>query len=124
MYKVLESVTLDTHHVSSWMHLITHERSLVLQKDGLGPYILSSNTSCFSGGLSAFNTKIMIPFLHFVTWQHQPRMLDNTYSVCNQVYLSNCDQDSYIMTLMWIKEVLLYDHCQHYHGRGSSLLCC
>ena len=36
-YKVLESVTLDTQHVISWMHLITHELSLVLQKDGLGP---------------------------------------------------------------------------------------
>ena len=46
MYKVLESVTLDTQHVISWMHLITHELSLVLQKDGLDPSILSSNTSC------------------------------------------------------------------------------
>ena len=32
MYKVLESVTLDTQHVISWMHLKTHELSLVLQK--------------------------------------------------------------------------------------------
>ena len=29
-YKVLESVTLDTQHVISWMHLKTHELSLVL----------------------------------------------------------------------------------------------
>ena len=40
-YKVLESVTLDTQHVISWMHLKTHELSLVLQKDGLRPSILS-----------------------------------------------------------------------------------
>ena len=37
----MEIVTLDTQHVISWMHLITHELSLVLQKDGLGPSILS-----------------------------------------------------------------------------------
>ena len=73
MYKVLESVTLDTQHVISWMHLITHELSLVLQKDGLGPSILSSNTSCFSEGFSALHTKRMFPFLCFVTRQHQPR---------------------------------------------------
>ena len=41
MYKVLESVTLDTQHVISWMHLKTHELSLVLQKDGLGPSLIS-----------------------------------------------------------------------------------
>ena len=41
MYKVLESVTLDTQHVISFMHLKTHELSLVLQKAGLGPSILS-----------------------------------------------------------------------------------
>ena len=39
-YKVLESVTLDTQHVISWMHLKTHELSLVIKKDGLGPSIL------------------------------------------------------------------------------------
>ena len=40
-YKVLESVTLDTQHVISWMHLKNHEFVLVLQKEGLGPFILS-----------------------------------------------------------------------------------
>ena len=47
-YKVLESVTLDTQHVISWMHLIT-ELSLVLQKDGLGPSILSNISSIQNG---------------------------------------------------------------------------
>ena len=41
MYKVLESVTLDTQHVISFMHLKTHELRLVLQKDGLSPSIFS-----------------------------------------------------------------------------------
>ena len=124
MYKVLESVTLDTQHVISWMHLTTHELSLVLQKDGLGPSILSSHTSCFLEGFSALNTKRMFPFLCFVTRQHQPQMLDNAGSVCNQVCFGTCEQGSYIMTPTWTKEVLLYDHCRRYHGRGSSLLCC
>ena len=114
MYKVLESVTLDMQHVISWMHLITHELTLVLQKDGLGPSILSSNTSCFSEGFSALHTKRMFPFLCFVTRQHQPRMLDNAGSVCKQVCFGTFEQGSYIMTPMWIKEVLLYDHGQRY----------
>ena len=124
MYKVLESVTLDTQHVISWMHLKTHELSLVLQKDGLGPSILSSHTSCFSEGFSASHTKRMFPFLCFVTRQHQPRMLDNAGSVRNQVCIGKCEQGSYIMTPTWIKEVLSYDHCRRFHGGGSSLLCC
>ena len=123
-YTVLESVTLDTQHEISWMHLTTHELSLVLQKDGLGPSILSSNTSCFSEGFSASHTKRMFPFRWFVTWQHQPQMLDNAGSVRNQVCFRTSEQGSYIMTPMWIKEVLPYDHCRRFHGRGSSLLCC
>ena len=124
MYKVLESVTLDTQHAISFMHLKTHELSLVLQKDGLGPSILSSHTSCFSEGFSTSNIKRMFPFLCFLTWQHQPWMLDNAGSVRKQVCFDTCEQGSYIMTPTWIIEVLLYDHCRRYHGRGSSLLCC
>ena len=68
----------------------------------------------------------MFPFLCFVTRQHQPRVLDNagSSSVCNQVCFGTCEQGSYIMTPTWTKEVLLYDHCRRFHGRGSSLLCC
>ena len=124
MYKVLESVALDTQHVISWMHLKTHELSLVPQKDGLGPSILSFNTSCFSEGFSTSNTKRMFPFLCFVTRQHQPRMLDNAGSVRNQVCFGTCEQGSYIMTPTWIKEVLHYDHCRRHRACGGSLLCC
>ena len=39
MYKVLESVTLamDMQYETSCMHLKTHELSLVLREEGLGP---------------------------------------------------------------------------------------
>ena len=100
MHKVLGSLTLDTQHIISWMHL-THEVSSALQKDGLGSSIFSFNKSCFLERFSASNTKRMFPFLCFVTRQHQPRMLDNAGSVRNQVCFGTCEQGSYIMTPTW-----------------------